>query len=136
MTLALTGRCSLGRAEHVAHPHDLDLAIQLRVQTQRGSAAGGSAAGTAMLRFRDQTTNHEIVVAVQAYGYAELVVTRSAPNCTVSPISSSKLMMRPVILSRPENEAIGLEMVSASDGVANSARASAAQVEHGGRRAR
>ena len=48
--------------------HSLDLSFQLRVQTLRGSAAGGDAAGAAMLRFRDQTTNHEIVVAVQAYG--------------------------------------------------------------------
>ena len=32
-------------------------------------------------------------------------VTCSAPNCTVSPMATSKLMMRPVILSSPENSA-------------------------------
>src|SRR5262249_47032554 len=32
-------------------------------------------------------------------------VTCSAPNCTVSPMPASKAMMRPVILSRPENMA-------------------------------
>src|SRR6266850_1445324 len=32
-------------------------------------------------------------------------VTCSAPNCTVSPMAASKAMMRPVILSRPENMA-------------------------------
>src|SRR5712671_5744241 len=35
-------------------------------------------------------------------------VTCRAPNCTVSPIATSKLMMRPVILSRPENSALVL----------------------------
>src|SRR5204863_8856564 len=39
--------------------------------------------------------------------------TRSAPNCTVSPISSSKLMMRPVILSRPEKLAFLLVILVA-----------------------
>ena len=32
-------------------------------------------------------------------------VTCSAPNCTVSPMAASKAMMRPVILSSPENSA-------------------------------
>src|SRR5882757_6769231 len=32
-------------------------------------------------------------------------VTCSAPNCTVSPTAASNVMMRPVILSRPENNA-------------------------------
>src|SRR6185437_8091227 len=35
------------------------------------------------------------------------------PNCTVSPISSSKLMMRPVILSRPEKFAFLLVILVA-----------------------
>src|SRR5208337_939190 len=33
-------------------------------------------------------------------------VTCSAPNCTVSPIAASNEMVRPVILSRPENIAL------------------------------
>src|SRR5689334_1123335 len=37
-------------------------------------------------------------------------VTCNAPNWTVSPIATSKLMMRPVILSRPENNADLLTM--------------------------
>ena len=41
------------------------------------------------------------------------VFTRSAPNCTVSPISSSKLMMRPVILSSPEKLAFLLVILVA-----------------------
>src|SRR5262249_47110517 len=35
-------------------------------------------------------------------------VTCSAPNCTVSLIATSNEMMRPVILSRPANTAVGL----------------------------
>src|SRR5262245_25508681 len=35
-------------------------------------------------------------------------VTCRAPNCTVSLSATSNVMMRPVILSRPENTAVGL----------------------------
>ena len=47
-------------------------------------------------------------------------MTRSAPNWTVSPISSSKLMMRPVILSRPEKLAFLLMIFCAGGSVTTS----------------
>src|SRR5262245_6280431 len=48
-------------------------------------------------------------------------VTWSAPNCTVSLIATSNVVMRPVFLSSPENTAVGLLIFAAAGVITSSA---------------
>ena len=56
-------------------------------------------------------------------------VTCKAPNCTVSSMSTSNSMMRPVILSSPEKTATGLLSGAAAAGPASTVMTSAGAIQ-------
>ena len=67
------------------------------------------------LRMSSSTSTKLVVCGVSVCGRVLHTrgVTCSAPNCTVSSIATSKLMMRPVVLSRPAKIAVGCRIGSA-----------------------